>query len=147
MAAGLPGADLVVIRAEKKIAAAIQRPRRRRFRIRRTTLDGYLLIAPWALGFALFTAVPMVVSLVLAFLEWDLITPWKFNGLDNWRRLLEDDLVTTALGNTAYYTFIAVPLHVAGALGLAILLNKRMKGIGFFRTTFFLPSVTPQVAA
>ena len=89
----------------------------------------------------------MAVSLVLAFLEWDLITPWKFNGLDNWWRLVEDDLVTTALGNTAYYTFIAVPLHVVAALGLAILLNNRMKGIGIFRTTFYLPSVTPQVAS
>ena len=106
-----------------------------------------MLIAPWALGFAFFTAIPMAVSLVLAFLEWDLITPWKFNGLDNWRRLVEDDLVTTSLGNTAYYTLIAVPLHVVAALGLAILLNNRMKGIGIFRTTFYLPSVTPQVAS
>jgi multiple sugar transport system permease protein len=119
---------------------------RRRSFARREALEGYAFIAPWLVGFFLFTAGPMVASLAISLTQWDIITPAKFLGVQNFRQMYLDKLFWTALYNTAFYAFLAVPLHVAGAFALALCLNVRIRGIGLFRTLYYIPSLAPAVA-
>jgi len=105
------------------------------------------MILPWVLGFLIFTAGPMVVSFVMIFMDWELIVSPVWVGLQNLDALLHDYYVPIALWNTAYYTFIEVPLQVAIALAVAMLLNNRVPFIGYHRTVFYLPTVTPVVAS
>lgn len=131
--------------------AEIARPtaaRRRTSGLRwREYRDGYLFIAPWLVGFVLFTAGPMIASIVLTFFEWELIVPPRFVGFDNFVKLTQDGYVGIALYNTAYYTFLAVPLHLLVALLAALALNLRIHFINYYRTVYYLPSVTPAVAS
>jgi multiple sugar transport system permease protein len=113
----------------------------------RDAIDGYLFVLPWILGFIFFTAGPMLASLVLVFVYWDLLTPPMWAGMDHLRRLTTDNLVGVSLYNTGYYTFISVPLRLAVALAGAMLLNASVRGLSFFRTAFYLPAVLPVVAS
>jgi multiple sugar transport system permease protein len=113
---------------------------------RREAMDGYLFIAPWLLGFLLWVAGPMIASIVLSLMTWDLFSPPKWVGLANFARLAQDDLVGISLWNTVYYTFLSVPLRMLVALGTALLLNQRLHFQSFFRTFFYLPAVMPAVA-
>jgi multiple sugar transport system permease protein len=113
----------------------------------REAVDGYLFILPWIVGFLIFTAGPMVASLVLVFVDWDLLTPPTWTGLDNLARLTTDNLIGVSLYNTAYYTSISVPGRLVVALAGAMLLNAHVRGLSFFRTAFYLPSVLPLVAS
>lgn len=108
--------------------------------------QGWLFISPWLIGFVLLTAGPMIYSLYLSFTVSSLLSPPQWVGLENYRRMFEDPIFYKSLGNTAYYAFLAVPLGMILALGLALLLNAPVRGLGFFRTLFFLPSVTNTVA-
>ncbi len=108
--------------------------------------DAYLMLLPWIVGFLIFTAGPMVASFVMIFMNWSLLTPPTWAGLQNLQFLVHDYYVPLALGNTAYYTFLEVPLHVAIALAVALLLNARVPFMGIHRTIFYLPTVTPIVA-
>ncbi|MCE7981481.1 MAG: sugar ABC transporter permease [Caldilinea sp. CFX5] len=123
-----------------------QRRKRRRGPLWREAVDGWLFILPWLLGFLCFTAGPMVASAVLSFWEWEILTPPNWVGLANFRQMAGDPLFRLALYNTAYYTFLGVPLYLIGALGSALLLNLPLRGIAIYRTLFFLPSLTPAVA-
>jgi multiple sugar transport system permease protein/alpha-1,4-digalacturonate transport system permease protein len=88
----------------------------------------------------------MAAAFVVAFMEWDSYSPPEFVGLDNFERMLRDESFWIALGNTAYYAAGHIPLTLLAALGLALLLNKRIRGLGFFRTAMFFPYVTSLVA-
>jgi multiple sugar transport system permease protein len=110
-------------------------------------LIGYFFVSPFIVGFLAFYAGPMVASAILAFLKYDLITAPQFAGTANLERMVGDDLFYTALYNTAFYTVLAVPLQVSVALMLALALSIKIRGMAFFRTGFYLPSVTPAVAA
>jgi len=103
-------------------------------------------ILPNFLGFAIFTLVPMLFSFALAFMAWDAFSTPEFIGLDNFRRMLTDDGVRIAIVNTVYYTLGNVPLTMLASLGLALLLNRKMKGVKFFRAAFFFPFITSLVA-
>ena len=128
-------------------ARALNQPRRRD-RIRwRQHLRGYAFISPWILGFLIFSAYPVFYSAFLAFTDYDLLSAPEFVGTRNFTKMAGDRLFYTALGNTAYFTFISVPLQLALALGMALLLNLKLRGINLFRTTFYLPTVVPQVAS
>ena len=127
--------------------AVLARPARRSRLLRREAIDGYLFIGPWFIGFIAFVAGPMLFSLALIFLNWSILTPPTFAGLSNFRTLLSDALVPVSLYNTAYYTFLYVPLHVTLALCAALALNNRVRAVGVFRTVYYLPSITPSVAA
>ncbi len=108
---------------------------------------GYAFIAPWLAGFLVLTAGPMLYSLYLSFTQASLLSAPRWVGLDNYAAILtEDPLVPIALANTAYFTLLSVPLGIALSLGLALVLDARVRGIGLFRTVFFLPSVTNTVA-
>jgi len=121
--------------------------KRRSGLLRREALDGYLFIGPWVLGFLLWVAGPMLFSLALVFMNWSILTPPTFAGLANLRQLVTDQFVGISLVNTAYYTVLFVPLHVLLALLAALALNVRVRGIGVYRTLFYLPSITPAVAS
>ena len=113
--------------------------------VRREALDGYLFISPWLIGFVLFVAGPMLGSIALAMMRWDLIGPPQWVGLENIKWLFTNRLVRVSLWNTAFYTFLSVPLTLAVSLGTALLLNQRLRFQSLFRTAFYLPSVMPAV--
>src|SRR5690349_16905471 len=114
---------------------------------RREAIAGYLFISPWIVGFLVFTAGAMIYSLVISFSHYNLATNIsRPAGAENYRQLLEDPRVATALGNTLFYALLAVPLEIAFALFLAALLNGVGRGAGVFRTLFYLPRMTPVVA-
>jgi multiple sugar transport system permease protein len=113
----------------------------------RRHLEGYAFMAPWLVGFFLLTVGPMLASVLISLTNWDMMTPAKFVGLGNFNRMLSDTEFWISLYNTAYYTFLSVPLHLAAALLVALVLNARFRGMTFFRTCFYIPSVTPAVAS
>lgn len=108
--------------------------------------QGWLFVSPWVIGFVLLTAGPMVYSLYLSFTASSLLSPPQWVGLENYRRMFADPIFYRSLGNTAYYAALGVPLGLILSLGLALLLDAPVRGLGFFRTLFFLPSVTNTVA-
>lgn len=114
---------------------------------RRELLAGLAFISPWIIGFLLFTAGPMVISLGLSFTNYDVLNPPKFVGLANYQQLFADPKFGISLGNSFFYAALHVPLATIVALALALLLNRvGNKTAGFFRTAFYLPSITPAVA-
>lgn len=108
---------------------------------------GYLFIAPNFVGFALFTAGPVIFSLVLSLMKWDILSAPSFVGVDNYVRLFTgDDLFPRVVRNTVYFTFVSVPLRMAVALVLALALNQPLRGTALYRTIYFLPQVSMLVA-
>jgi multiple sugar transport system permease protein len=109
-------------------------------------LVAYSFILPNLLGFAIFTLVPMVFSLGLAFTSWDGANQISWVGLDNFRKLSDDNTFNIALKNTLWYVTGTVPLTMACSLGLAVLLNQPIRGKSIFRTIYFFPYVASLVA-
>src|SRR5690349_14593064 len=126
-------------------AGAIVRPRRRL--VSRQTLEGYACILPWLIGFSCFVAGPMVAALLISLTDWSWLSPPIWVGLGNYQNMLNDPLFYTVLVNTAYISFLAVPLHLIVALAIALGLNERLSGVNFYRTIFYLPSQMPIVAS
>lgn len=121
-------------------------PRRRsRFR-RRQEIEGFLCILPWLIGFICFKFGPMLASLVIGMMEWDALRPPRWVGLENFQTMLSDPRWYTALYNTAYLSFLSVPLQLALAFLFALMLNEKLRAMSTFRTIFYLPSQTPLVA-
>lgn len=112
----------------------------------RERLAALAFISPWIIGFVIFTAGPMVASLALSFTNYDVINPPSFVGLANYERMLDDPRIETSLYNSFFYAALHVPLMMIVAMALALILNQVGKAAGFFRTVFYLPSVTPAVA-
>lgn len=110
-------------------------------RKRREAITFYLFISPWLLGFLFFTLGPMVLSLYSSFTDWDLLTSPVWIGLQNYTDAFADALFYQSLKVTAIYTLLYVPLDLLGGLMLALLVNARMRGVRFFRTVFYLPTV------
>ena len=104
-------------------------------------------ISPWIIGFLVFTAGPMIASLVLSFTDYSLVGETQVVGTANYEELVGDPRVRTALSNTFIYAAMYVPLGTVVALGLALLLDRVGRAAGFFRTAFYLPVITPAVAA
>jgi multiple sugar transport system permease protein len=113
---------------------------------RRNTLLGLSFILPNFIGFAVLTLVPVVALFYLAFTSWDAFGTADWVGLDNFRQLPGDSSFVVALTNTLYYTAFHIPLTLGASLGLAVLLNRRLRGVAFFRTAAFFPYVTSIVA-
>ncbi|KAA3610816.1 MAG: extracellular solute-binding protein [Planctomycetota bacterium] len=112
---------------------------------RREELAGYALVSPWLIGFLVFMAFPIFLSLVLSFSRWNGVSTLEhadWVGLANFQELLLfDDRLRTSLRVTAYYAFLAVPLGQLAALATALLMSREIRGIGFFRSAWYLPSV------
>ncbi|ROP26542.1 multiple sugar transport system permease protein [Pseudokineococcus lusitanus] len=118
-----------------------------RARRRRDTRAALLFISPWAVGFLVFTAWPMLYSAYLSLTDYDVINAPRFVGLDNYRQMAEDPQLLLAIENTVVFTLLQVPLQVVVSLGLALLLHQAGgRAAGFFRTAFYLPNMTPPVA-
>lgn len=116
-------------------------------RLLRKDLEGLLYASPFLLGFLAWRVYPMLYSVWLTTQKWDLLTPPRYVGAQNLLRLLKDAKVWLSLTNTAYYTFLGVPIQLAIALALAIALNLDLRGKAVYRTIFYIPSVTPAVAS
>ncbi|HDG62327.1 MAG TPA: sugar ABC transporter permease [Thermotoga sp.] len=109
-------------------------------------IAGFLFIMPWIIGFAVFTAGPIIFSILLSFHEWHIFDEMKWIGLRNYTRLFQDPLFYQSLKVTFKYTAIAVPLSMITGLALALLLYPKVKGTSVFRTIFYIPSILPMVA-
>jgi multiple sugar transport system permease protein len=115
---------------------------------RREAIEGYVCLAPWALGFVIWIAGPMLYSLYLSLTDSDVLSPPKFVGLKNYERaFFVDDLFWSSLGRTFYYAMLVVPAGMAGSLLAALLLNQKLRATNVYRTLYFLPHLTPTVAA
>jgi len=113
---------------------------------RKEALQGYLFASPWLLGLCIFTIGPMAVSLYISFTHYDILSPPVWLGLANYHDLfLGDPMFWTALGNTGYYTVFSVPLGMLGSLLLALLLNRKVRGIALFRAAYYIPTVISTV--
>jgi multiple sugar transport system permease protein len=114
---------------------------------RREALAAYGFLSPWIIGFTVFMAGPMIASFVLSLTDYDILTSTDYVGMDNYRELLADPKVRLSLLNTLVFAALHVPLSMLMALGLAmVLVRVGQRSAGFFRTTFYLPVVTPKVA-
>ena len=105
-----------------------------------------LMLAPYCLGLAVLVALPALVTFGLALTEYDLIRSPRFIGVDNFTELVEDEIFRTALLNSLVFAAAAVPLRLAAALALALLLHRRFTGVGSYRAAAVLPTVIPDVA-
>jgi multiple sugar transport system permease protein len=117
-----------------------------RRRTGRNTLLGWSFLLPNFVGFAVLTMVPVALLFYYAFTTWDIFGGAEWTGLDNARQMMHDASFWTALRNTLYYTVFHIPLTLAAALGLAMLLNKRLRAVAFFRTVAFIPYIASIVA-
>jgi multiple sugar transport system permease protein len=104
------------------------------------------MLAPYLIGLAVLVALPAVVTFVLALYEYDLIRSPRFIALDNFRDLVDDEVFRISLRNSLMFILFAVPLRLLGALALALLLHRRYRGVGVYRTAGYLPSIVPDVA-
>jgi multiple sugar transport system permease protein len=121
-------------------------PERIRMR-RREALIGWLFILPQVIGFLIFGMYPLITNLILPFFRWNILAPPTFAGLRNFQLLMEDRVFWQALVNTVLYTTQYVIPCLVISLGLAILLNQRVRGMAFFRSVYYLPVVTSYVVA
>ncbi|MCV2394417.1 sugar ABC transporter permease [Actinotalea sp. M2MS4P-6] len=113
----------------------------RRRRRRSEALAGYAFLSPWLIGFVLLTAGPMLASLYLAFTDYDLFGAPTWTGLENFQRLFTDPNYLQAWKVTGSYVLLGTPLKLAAALAVAMLLNTKRRGRGFYRSAFYAPSL------
>jgi len=101
----------------------------------------YLFLVPWLAGLVLITAGPMVVSLYFSLTDYNLLQPPQFVGLQNYLQMLDDERLLNSLRVTFVYVFVSVPVQLAAALGIAVVLNRGMRGLAFYRSVYYLPSL------
>lgn len=124
-----------------------QPPARLSRRERRENRAGYLFAGPAILGLLIFAFVPIVISLVASFTDWNLLTEWSFVGFQNYLTLLTEDIYFYgSLKATFYYAILSVVFSNLVALLVALLLNTNVKLQGIFRTIYYLPTIVPAVA-
>jgi multiple sugar transport system permease protein len=126
---------------------AVRRPKLTARQLREER-EGYAYLLPWLFGFFAFTALPIIVSIWLSMTRYSVFRPPVWVGLDNYRMSMGggDRLVWPSIGRSFYYAVVQVPLRLIGSLLVAMLLNQSLKLTAFWRTLFFLPSLTPSVA-
>jgi len=109
--------------------------------------NGVLFALPWLIGFSVFFAYPILASLYFSFCNFDGVRPPQWIGLDNFSELFaQDGLFLKSLGNTLFMVAFGVPTSICFGLGIALLLNQKVKGQAIYRTIYYLPSITPVVA-
>jgi multiple sugar transport system permease protein len=114
------------------------------------TKAAYLFAAPWIFGFVVFTLGPILASILLSFCDYDVLHPPRWLGLDNFHNLLsvtgDWGIVLKSFQNVAYMSIVGIPLTMIAGLGIALLLNAKVKGMRYYRTAYYLPSIAPVVA-
>lgn len=110
---------------------------------------GYLMASPWLIGFLLLTAGPILASGLFAFCDYDVLHPPRYVGWGNFHELFTDDreLLGKALGNAAYLSIVGIPLGMTTGLAIALLLNQKVRGMNWYRTAFYIPSIVPAIAS
>ncbi len=107
----------------------------------REAMQGYLYITPWFIGFLIFTAGPLLASLVLSFTKWGFLDQPTFIGLANYQKMAKDPIFFIALKVTLTFTALSVPLIIIVALCSALLMTRNLPGMRIFRTIYYLPAV------
>jgi multiple sugar transport system permease protein len=105
-----------------------------------------LLLFPYLAGLAVLVVLPAAITFGLALYEYDLVSSPDFIGLDNFRELADDEIFRISLRNSLMFIAFAVPIRLLGALGLALLLHRRMRGVGAYRAGVYMPTIVPDVA-
>jgi len=113
---------------------------------RREALTGWLFILPLLAGVTIFTYAAVAYSAGISLTRWDLLTPPRFVGLENYANILQDTDFRDCFLNTLFFVVTMVPLGIVCSMGLAIALNRRLRGLSFYRSAFYLPSITSTVA-
>jgi multiple sugar transport system permease protein len=113
---------------------------------REETRWAFVFLLPWIVGFLIFTAVPMILSFAYSITNLGFSGDFDWVGLANYERMFKDPYVGLAFGNTVFYAVLHVPISMAVALALALMLLRVGRAAGFFRTVFYLPTITPAVA-
>jgi multiple sugar transport system permease protein len=124
--------------------------RRRRMSVmrRREAVVGLLFVLPWIVGLLAFTVYPILASLYFSFTDYNIVQPPSWTGFSNYTAIFTSDSdFITGVQNSAYYALISVPLGLVLSLVLALVLNLRVRGIGIYRSLFYLPSLAPPVAS
>lgn len=116
--------------------------------VARNLINGLLFISPWLVGLLLFTIYPVLASFYYSFTQYDIVSPPRWIGLDNYiEAFTTDPLFYRAVGNTLWYALVALPLYMVVAVGVSLLLNMQVRGLAIYRTLFFLPSIVPEIAS
>lgn len=127
---------------------ALAIPKRKRINHRQwEAIAGYLFILPWIIGFLGLTLGPIIASLYFSFTSYQLVKPPVWTGLANYERLINDTLFWKSMRVTATYVAVSVPVGMVLSFAVALLMNQRVKGIGFWRTVFYVPNLIPLVAS
>ncbi|MDB5075387.1 MAG: binding-protein-dependent transport system inner rane component [Chloroflexi bacterium] len=131
--------------------AVVQMPARRRHMSalrRREAIAGLLFVLPWIVGILAFTVYPILASLYFSFTDYNIVQPPRWTGFSNYTAIFTSDTdFITGVQNSAYYALISVPLGLVLSLVLALVLNLRVRGVGIYRSLFYLPSLAPPVAS
>jgi multiple sugar transport system permease protein len=130
---------------DQPFALPVERKKRSPFRYE--AMMGYLFISPAVFLFLCFVLLPAIMALFLSFTNYDILSPIKWVGWSNYERLSRDSLFFTALRNVATYTLLHVPLMISLSLTIALALNRKVPGIKFFRTIYYIPVITSPIAA
>jgi multiple sugar transport system permease protein len=114
---------------------------------KRNLRNGLLFTSPWLVGLAVFVLYPVGASFYYSFCDYSVLKPPVWVGLGNYREMLSDQVLWTSVWNTTYFAVISIVLTTIMSLAAAVLLNSKVRGMAFYRTFFFLPSLIPMVAA
>jgi multiple sugar transport system permease protein len=104
-------------------------------------LSGFAFISPWLLGFLMFMALPMLLSLYYSFTEYDILASPVFSGLRNFRKMAGDELFRKSLSVTFYYAFVSVPLRLVFAFLVALLFRRAARAVRVYQAVYYLPSI------
>jgi multiple sugar transport system permease protein len=115
---------------------------------RREAIEGWLYLSPWVIGFILFVAGPLLASLYFSFTKYNVLRPPQFIGFKNYiDAFVSDPLFLPSIVRSFYYAALSVPLGLIGSLFVAVLLNQKLRATTMWRTFYFLPTLTPLIAA
>lgn len=122
-------------------------PRKHRLGIEgRQARIGMLFTLPWILGLLIFYAYPLFASVYYSFTSYSILNPGSFVGLENYKTLFQDKLFWKSIQNTLFFALLSVPTNIVVGIVVAMLLNTKIRGIGIYRTVFFIPTLVPVVA-
>lgn len=107
---------------------------------------GFLFAFPWIFGLLFFYAFPLISSVYFSFTSYSILQPGGFVGLQNYKDLMNDDLLWKSIYNTVYFAVLYVPLSIIFGIAFAMVLNIKVKGMAVYRTVFFLPTLVPHIA-
>lgn len=134
----------------KTTAGTVSKTQRRKKMTRREKrfiYYGLLFSAPWIIGFLCFQLYPLCCAVYYSFTDYNIFGSPQWIGLGNFKTILQDSYIGTSIKNTSFMAFIGMPIGLVAALLIAMLLSQKVKGLPFFRTIYYLPTVVPVVAS